>query len=244
MDFVKPYKAISPLLSLTKEIDIDNESLSGQLAMILNGFMPSMAISAPADVKLQMKEMYAKAEGMQERFSGVNRGKLLLLNGGVTIQKLGMSLRDMGGADAISKIPESRIPAVYGIPITMTGLLVGLENAHLSNQETDKKKMAEDCLSPNWDALESAINHSIRFEKFAFAKGVTYFVAFDRSKVPALHDNWDTTMKQLTFQFRSGIITRNEARLELGYDPSDKDGFIFDLTQTALTPDKIAGEAG
>lgn len=237
IDFVKPYKALPPLLSVAKEIDIDNEALAGQLALILNSFIPSIAIVPPDGVTMQPKELYAKAEAIQERFSGKNRGKVMVLQGGGKVQKLGFSLRDIGGADGIAKIPESRIPAVFGIPITMTGLLVGLENAHLSNQETDKRKMAEDCLVPNWKAIESAISRDVKDEVFAFERGKRYTVVFDLSKVAALKDSIDSTQKNELQKWNYGLKKRKSVLLALGDEPcSDEDDVYIYETKAVLVP--------
>jgi HK97 family phage portal protein len=213
-----PYRTTSPLLSLLKEVDIDNQRGEFEVAMLLNGGVPSFAIYPGDDVApMGQDQINTAMEAIIAKINGRNRGRPLLMNPNFKLEKLGNSPKEMS-LEIYSEIPETRVCAVYGIPPGYAQTLVGLKVAGTyANRDTDKRSFYEDTVVAMWQRYGGAMNAG--FENEFFYDGINgqdVDIAFDYSDVPALRESDDKKQARALDKWKANLIPRNKALTELG----------------------------
>lgn len=232
VNFFYPFKAISPLLSLLKEVNVDNQRGELEVALLQNGGVPAFAIYPGDDVQPMTQDQIDTAiEKIITKINGRNRGKPLLMNPHFHVEKLGMSPKDMLLTD-FAKIPESRACAVYGVPAGYAQTLTGLEKAGtFANRESDKKAMFEDTIVPAWHAYAEDVNGGMAGEMFHDGtKCDECEVAFDYSKVPALAESNDKILDAATKLWQANALCLNAFLTKIGEEPlpdNDEKGSMY-----------------
>lgn len=215
VNFWKPYTSWSPLLALAKEVDIDNQRGELQVALMLNGGVPPFAIY-PGDTQPEFSQdsLDGAVEKVVAKINGRNRGKPLLMNKDFKIEKIGYNPKDLD-LTTFSAIPETRICAIYRVPVGYAQMLTGLENAGTyANREADKTAFYEDAMIPLWTSYARAFYRGLKDETFYDGKGSDFDFAFDYSDLPALMESDSNLQGKVIDQWRFNLIPRDKA-LEL-----------------------------
>ena len=130
----------------------------------------------------------------------------------VRVERLGNSIRDMGLMEAI-QILEIRICQALGVPPTLLNTYIGITNASYANMRTAMVQFKEFTLIPMIRMIEEAFQSVIS----RFWPDVR--VVFETGRLEAMMSDREETARL----FERGIITRNEARQEIGYPPLAED---------------------
>lgn len=225
VNFFYPFKAVSPLLALLKEVNVDNQRGELEVALLMNGGAPSFAIYPGESIApMTQDQIDTSIERIITKINGRNRGKPLLMNPNFKLEKVGYSPKEMLLTD-FGLIPESRACAVYGVPPGYAQTLTGLKFAGTyANRAEDKKSMFEDTIVPCWVAYAEDVNGGMENEMFHDGtKASECQVGFDYSNLPALMEANDKIEDGILKQWQVNVITLNDTLVELGWDALPKD---------------------
>ncbi len=158
VNFFYPFKAISPMLSLLKEVNVDNQRGELEVALLQNGGVPSFAIY-PGDTISPMTgdQIDTAIEKIISKINGRNRGKPLLMNPNYKVEKIGYSPKDMLLTD-FAKIPETRACLLPGTGIITRRGVVAIEQVvpgdYVISHKGIWRKVTESLTNPNRPCVE------------------------------------------------------------------------------------------
>jgi hypothetical protein len=220
-DPMAPWRPLSPLESIGREIGMDDATIQMMASVVGNDGIPFTAVSLPPGstltdpVKKAMKDDYRTAQR--------SRAELAILEGGATFERPGLDFSELQ-IEKLSRLPESRIAAAFHVSPIMAGLMIGLEHTKYSNMSEAREMLAEGTMLPLWRLWESAWNHSLQrdFGSRSLRRQRLRY-AYDVNKVVSLQESIRKRHNSVRQDYLSGVRTLNETRAELGL-PSDPEG--------------------
>jgi HK97 family phage portal protein len=124
-------KGMSPIALHRETVGIDLAAQDYAARSLRNDISPSLALKHPAVLD---PEAYNRLrDSMQEQNTGANRGKALILEENMSIEKLGMTNKDAQFIEA-RKYTKSELAAIYRIPPHMIGLLDRATHSNIEHQ--------------------------------------------------------------------------------------------------------------
>lgn len=215
VDPCDPRKGLSPLKRLLREVASDAEATRFMDALLKNFGVPGMVATLPADTVLnpdQIREMKAK---FNEDFAGGNRGRFGVLSGGAKLEQIGFD-PDKMNVKVLHDFPETRIAAVMGVDPLVARLGVGLEQtSNYASAKQVRENFTELTLGPLWRLDEAKWNRQLKTD---FTDDKSIMIKHDLTEVRALQEDESDKHARIREDFRAGILTREGARRELGYD--------------------------
>ena len=209
------HKGLSPMLPAAAEIDLFNEIIKHNIALLKNGARPAgMLVYKPMDTtgqpsRLTDEQREVIKDGLQQAMQGAeNAGKPLFLEGEFNWTELGLSPRDMDFL--VQKNTASRLIALcLGVP----SQLVGVPDAQTySNMGEARLALYEETVIPLAQRVLSDIN-----EWLVPAFGEQNLrIEYNFDKIPAIADRTMRLYETAATAVREGIATRNEARAMIG----------------------------
>lgn len=209
-------KGLAPLKRLVREIASDAEATRFADALLTNFGTPGLVISPPEAVEMTPESIELMKQRTKNAFYGANRGNVAVLTGGATMQQFGFSPEQMN-LKTLHDFPETRIAAVMGVPASMAGLGVGLEQtSNFASARQMSENFTETKLKPLWRMDEAKWNKQLRRD---FTDDKTIVIAHDLTEVAALQEDMDAKYKRLTEAVKAKWIFPDEARSEVGLPP-------------------------
>jgi HK97 family phage portal protein len=228
-------KGWSPLRAGLAEIFTDQESTAFLAALLRNFGVPPVML-AP-DVRAgssPSKEQLAQTKReMEQKFSGERRGGFMLLPAPWVSTKVGYSPADLN-LDKLHALPETRIPALLGIPAVCVGLLAGLDRATYSNADQLVEYFIESKMVPYWRLVAADLTRQLLPD---FESEEDAVLRFDLQDVRALQEDMDNKYTRVLNAYGKGLITMNTGLRELGFPELGEDGDVLLLPNT-VTPTK------
>lgn len=219
-DPVTPIDMMSPLVSAFRQIDTDNEATNHIKYLLENRGVPGIVLSTddvlPVDYLERLKAM------IDSGYSGKKRGSAMVLEGGLKPAQLGLTPADMDYATLRLEL-EARICSVLGVPPVIIGTKLGLDRSTFSNFEEARRIFWQDTICPLFKKIASI------FERDPDLNPEGLYFHYDYSDAPAMQSINAEHRNNIIAQYQVGIITLDEVRAELGYEP--------------LTPEQVAANA-
>lgn len=213
------YYGCSPLSAAAVEVDQHNLSSKHNINLLNNGARPSGAVvfkpkdEAGMSMNLTESQRQQLLTDLNNRFSGTsNAGRPLLLEGDFDWKEMGLSPKDM---DFINLKNQSAtdIALCFGVP----SQLVGVPDAQTyANVAEARLALYEETIIPHLKLIQSDLNEWLVPQ---FGEGLEF--VYDIDKIPALSERRKKVYENVTSAVREGILTRNEAREQLGLSPID-----------------------
>lgn len=211
------YYGLSPIQSASFDIDQHNMAAKHNLGLLMNGARPSGAIIfKPKDesgMSLQLSDSQRQQlmSDLNMRFSGShNAGRPMLLEGDFDWKEMGLSPKDMDFLE-LKNMSARDIALCFGVPSQLVGVP---DNQTYNNVSEARLALYEDTIIPLLKRVESDFN-----EWLAPRFGDTINVRYDIDSIPAMAERRKKTYENVVQAVREGIISRNEARDRLGYEP-------------------------
>ena len=220
VDLEQPWVALSPIVAVAAEVDATNEAMRYVRALLKNDAMPRVVLQTPAGLMLDDTAVNRMRAQWSERYGGDQRGGVAVLEEGVTLQRVGLSMSELA-FDALMRVPEAHIAAAFRVPAIVAGLGIGLDRSTYSNYAEARVSYTQQTLIPLWRMWEGEIQSSLG-DPF----GVV--VRYDLSNVAALQEDQAARVTRTINAWSAGIITRNEARHALML-PIDDAGDVYAL---------------
>jgi len=205
------FYGMSPVEAVTYSIDQNNESRAWNVALLQNSARPPGAFIIPPQERLSDEEFERLRRQVREIYLGAqNAGKPFLLEGGLDWKPMGYSPTDMDWLEGI-KLSAREIALAFGVPPQLIG---DRESSTYANYQEARKAFYTETVLPLMDWLKHEFN-----SKLVLKFGGGLFVDYDRDEIEALQEDraaiWDRAIRAV----ERGVLTPNEARELLGYDP-------------------------
>ena len=203
------WRGMSPLFSASLATDTNSQGLRWNHSLLKNGARGSGLITYKGtpkeDVYLSIRKWF------KEQFQGArNAGEVPILVGDAKFQELGKSPKDMDFIKTIDKT-TAFIAMAYGVPLP----LILNDAATFSNMREAKELLYTGAVLPLYEEFLSCFGNWL-LPKFGL-KNAHYIM--DKDSIPALEGLRDIRRKGMKELVSGGIITPNEAREELGFEP-------------------------
>jgi len=147
---------------------------------------------------------------VEERTTGDNRGRPLVMTGKTKVTAFGYSPRDMD-VSSLRDVSEERICAALGVPAAVVGFGTGLEQTKVGATMRELVGLAWNaCIGPTQRIIASQVAHKplAEFE----ANPDAFAVDFDRCRVQALQEDDNLRAARWNLQVQGGWAMVSEAR--------------------------------
>ena len=218
------HKGLSPLLAAAAEIDLFNEIVKHNIALLKNGTRPSgMLTYKPVDAtgqpaRLTDEQREEVKTGLKNVMGGPNNaGKPIFLEGEFTWTALGLSPRDMD-FQQLKNTASRHIALCLGVP----SQLVGIPDAQTySNMAEARLALYEETVIPLALRVLSDLNEWL-IPVFQASMGQDKLrIEYDFDRIPAIADRTRRLYETASLAVREGLTTRNEARAMIGLGEVD-----------------------
>ena len=232
------YYGLSPMSAAAVEVDQFNMSSKHNVNLLNNGARPSGAvIFKPKDdagfaANLSESQRQQLLTDLNNRFSGAgNAGRPMLLEGDFDWKEMGLTPKDMD-FHRLKNMAATDIALCFGVP----SQLVGVPDAQTyANVSEARLALYEETIIPHLRKIESDLN-----EWLIPLYDDRLSLQFDIDSIPALSERKRKTYENVTSAVREGIMTRNEAREQIGLSPIDgADGLYISANLFPLTDDDV-----
>jgi HK97 family phage portal protein len=233
------YYGMSPMGASSVDIDQHNLANKHNVNLLQNGARPSGAvIFNPKDetgghVQLSDVQRNQLMNDVNQRFSGTgNAGKPMLLEGDFDWKEMGLSPKDMDFIQ-LKNMSAKDIALVYGVPSQLIGIP---DSQTYSNFAEAKLALYNETIIPLLDRIQGDLNEWLvpMFNE----QGLE--LRYDIDSIPAMAEQRKRVFESVSAGVKEGILTRNEAREQLGYEPME--GADSLLVPANLMPLNIADE--
>ena len=211
------YYGLSPLSAGAVDVDQHNMSAKHNYNLLANGARPSGAvIFKPKDesgmtVQLTEGQRQQLMSDLELRFNGTNNaGRTMLLEGDFDFKEMGLSPKDMDFIQ-MKNMTARDIALVFGVPSQLVGVP---DNQTYNNVSEARLALYEDTIIPLLKRVESDLNEWLGAD---FSENVN--VKYDIDAIPAMAERRKKIYENVVQAVREGILSRNEARERLGYEP-------------------------
>jgi len=205
----QPWQALPPLVGAARDTDSANEITRYLFSLLKNDAIPRTAISTPAGVILDDSQYDRLKAQWKERYGGENRGEVAIVEGGATINRIGLDMKELDFT-ALYSVPERHISAAFRVPMFVAG--IG-EDPIYANSSEARLAFTETTLSTLWTLVAGEIRNSLADTEF----GGGVHVGFDLGQVAALADRWNARRQWALAAFTAGGLRLNEFRSESGF---------------------------
>src|SRR5690606_756512 len=206
---VDDWYGMGPIEAAARSIDQNNESRAWNVSLLQNAARPPGALVTNED--LTEEQFNRLREQIQEQYAGhKNAGRPLLLEGGMDWKDLALSPADMHWLEGL-KLSAREIAIAFGVPPELIG---DTSNKTYSNYQEARLAFYTETILPLMDWLKDELNNWL-VPQFGDDR---LYVDYDKDEIEALQEDrgavWDRAMEAV----RQGVLTRNEARVLLGYE--------------------------
>ena len=232
------YYGLSPMSAAAVEVDQFNMSSKHNVNLLQNGARPSGAvIFKPQDdagfaANLSESQRQQLLTDLNNRFSGAgNAGRPMLLEGDFDWKEMGLTPKDMD-FHRLKNMAATDIALCFGVP----SQLVGVPDAQTyANVSEARLALYEETIIPHLRKIQSDLN-----EWLVPLYDDRLKLEFDIDSIPALSERKRKTYENVTSAVREGIMTRNEARQQIGLSPVDgADGLYISANLFPLTDEAV-----
>lgn len=199
---------LSTLRAAARGIDIFNAGQAHNLALLQNGARPTGAFKR--NESLSDAQFRRIREQMREIIAYRDRGAPLILEGGTEWVEMGLSPKDLDWLEG-QKDAARQIHAAFGVNPVITGLGEGT----FENQKQALRSMMVNSVLPFLDYFTSELNDWLS-PVFRGAR-----LDFDRDAFPTMSEDQESLWRRAESGWRSGLLTRNEARSMVAWDEID-----------------------
>jgi HK97 family phage portal protein len=204
-----------PLRPAARAVSLDNAATDFVDTLLRNYAVPGVVITTAQEVTAaiadRLKWQWKKA------FSGSRRGEPAVLQTGMTVQPLGMNLRDLEFPD-LRAYSESRICAALGVPPVLVGAKVGLDRSTFTNYQQARVEFWEDAMFSLQRRFRDPVTAQL-LPEFTGPGRARVHLRWDNSEVPALQEAESARWDRATNALARGGITVNDFRRTVGLDP-------------------------
>lgn len=210
-------KGLSKTAVALRTISADNNATDFLASFFQRGAVISGVLKTQASLS-DAEAMRIRARWRDVHGSTANWGDIAVLGAGTEYQAVQMSFKDMDFTSLDGR-DEARICSIFNVPPVLLGAKVGLSASTYSNYAEARKAFYEETIHPRWQQLAGEITTQLIPKYGGDSRRV--FAAFDTADIKALQEDRTARWGRAVGAAQSGLVTRDEARQEMGLDPID-----------------------
>jgi HK97 family phage portal protein len=223
------YFGQAPLRPAARAVSLDNSATDFVDTLLRNYAVPGVVIKTASEVNQAIADVLKRK--WKAAFSGARRGEPAVLQAGIDVQPIGMSLRDLEFPD-LRAYSESRICAALQVPPILVGAKVGLDRSTFTNYQEARKQLWEEGIFSLQRRFRDPVETQL-LPEFTGAGRSRVTVRWDNSQVLALQDTESATWARAANALHEGGITINDFRRIVGLD-TDPAGDMFLLPRGSV----------
>ncbi len=205
------YYGVSWLGAMSEAYNLQINIDRYDVAFFSNMARPDGVLQAPEKGIVTPTAFRRLKNEFKQRFGGVmNVLTPLVLEGGMEWKQISQPPADLGLKESRRDALE-RMSMASGVPLAK----LITENVNKANAEAAQTDFLRDTVKPKLTLIQEKIN-----EKIMPLYGAEFFVAFDE----VLPEDKDFSLKQDEMDFKNGLRTRNEIRIDRGMMPYTEGG--------------------
>lgn len=226
-DPLSPEKGIGALAAAARDTDMDNTVGYYAFRLLKNDAVPRLIVTLVEGDTLDENRAQRLKLQWKQSYGGENSGSPAFLEAGMKVERAGMGLQELA-FDALRHLPETRIAAAFRVPPIVAGLDAGLQVSSYSNYEQAREAFTEDTLSPLWRAFAGSLQL-----RLVTAFGGGFVLRHYLSDVRSLQQDQDKLWLRVTAAFEKGLITRAEAKKEIGLEAKPEDE-VYQISSSTI----------
>ncbi|MGD9617157.1 MAG: phage portal protein [Alphaproteobacteria bacterium] len=211
-----PRRGISAVKAQLREVCCVNEESGYTASLLRNAAIPGLIIT-PDDDKLRPTEK--DAERIKERLydlaSGDDRGSSVVLAGRYKVAPVGFSPEQLA-LDKLTLNARAALAASTGVALMSLGMpdpnktYANLAEANRSSWSTIQAIQDIESEALRWNLLPEFNTDPL-----------THIVEFDYSNITELQESLDSLHGRVREDYKAGLVTKNEARDLIGFEPAE-----------------------
>ena len=219
-----PKNGLSPLISVSKDLLIDDQSEDYISNVLFNQGSPGGLLAPPKDVgPLDEDVAMATRDYIKDEFKGIRRGTLGVLRTFMEFIDTNISPRDMA-LKGIQDTVVERICGALGVHPVVLGLGAGISQSRVgaATQVFETAAWANRIV-PLTDTIAEQVARQLLPDFVSEEQLSEWELRWDRTGVAALQPDMLAEAQRWSLLFRSGIVTRYDALVGQGLEADDTD---------------------
>lgn len=203
-----PRVGLSPLYAAGAAVDVHNSSLNWNASLLENGARPSGIFTGEGDPNSEVLDSIKKQ--LSDKHQGSrNAGKPMVLFGGMKFEPAMLNMKDLEFSQAIKDMAVL-ICSAFGVPFQ----LVVQGESSMNNMKSAHENLYMDTVIPMVQGFYDELSRWL-----SALDGNEYKIKLDLDTIPALEEKRERKRKSLREDVALGLISRDEAREAMGYEP-------------------------
>lgn len=228
-------KALSPSAVVMRSAEVDNSAtnflkLFWQSGASVSGLLKTAQSLNDAEA-IRIRGRWRETHGGYANWSDI-----AVLGSGAEYQRIEQTFRDME-FDNLDARDEVRICMTFSVPPILIGAKAGLGASTFSNYREARQAFYEETINPEWQYMASEVREQL-IQDFE-PEPMKFWTGFDTSEVKALQEDKVAVWARAQGAWEKSLLTRDESREEIGYDPIDNAPVWF--ADVAAPPGGIFG---
>lgn len=154
---------------------------------------------------------------------GRERTEPLVLGSGMTYVPMGLDATKMQATETLREL-EAAICAAFRIHPAVIGSSAGLAISTYNNMQSAYAEYTTLTRVPLWNAIEEQLESGLAADYPGIQLG------FDLTQVQALQPDVDSVIYPVIAQYNANLVTQNETRVKMGYDPVENgDRYAYEI---------------
>ncbi len=221
-----PYAlGLAPAEAAFAYVGLADQFVSLQENLLTQGARPSLLVSNKDPAEPMGKEERARFQrDINASFTRGGAGMAWVVDGALDVKTLTFPPADLAALQ-ISENAVQRIANCFGVPLS----LLKTEDVNLANAEAGHRQHAELAIDPRCNLIASALTQwtrteGQRLERSLKARGSALSLGWDRlfwAFDNPVKEDQERNARVHDLYVKDGVLTINDVRAELGYDPVD-----------------------
>ncbi len=220
------YFGQAPLRPAARAVSLDNAATDFVDTLLRNYAVPGVVIKTSSEVTQAVADKLKRK--WKASFAGARRGEPAVLQAGMDVQPLGMSLRDLEFPD-LRAFSESRICAALQVPPILVGAKVGLDRSTFTNYAEARKQLWEEAIFSLQRRFRDPVETQL-LPEFSGTGRQRVTTRWDNSQVLALQEAESAKWERGVNALAHGGVTINDFRRLVGLE-DDPAGNVFLLSR-------------
>lgn len=240
-----PLLGCSPLLAQAAYIVADNAGAQYGAGLLHHGGLPPAVLvpdhagipqspmGGPTARALDKDTATRLSDELSEKMQ-TEPGKVPFIGNAVKLVTLGYKPSEMA-LNELMEMPESRIPAAFGIPPEVLKLRLGMSHSTENNIAQSRAAAWEDCIIPVQDIFAEEWTEELLLPRYGVAGN--HCIYYDRTEVGVLQPDKSAERQDAATLYAAGIIDRAEAKAMCGEMVTDADKGVYAASAAAASPE-------